>query len=158
MYDHRGYYGLNPYAIGFAIFQDIKRMSENPTEEDREWFPDVAGGDWLTNVTYAMKNFRDESFISQYLSPKVIRDFRLFSIEDLSSTIDHYTVKSIHNEDGYKEIRKIFSNSKNISNIDPDIQIYDADLIGDRELVIKYYMHDNIPLDPSATKVLKHIQ
>jgi stage V sporulation protein R len=29
-----------------------------------------------------MRNFKDESFIGQYLSPKLMRDFRLFAIVD----------------------------------------------------------------------------
>ena len=46
-FDDSRYYGINPYALGFAMMSDIKRMSENPTPEDRDWFPDVAGkGDW----------------------------------------------------------------------------------------------------------------
>ena len=39
----RYYSGINPYALGFAMFTDIKRICENPTDEDREWFPDIAG-------------------------------------------------------------------------------------------------------------------
>ena len=35
--------GLNPYALGFAMMEDIKRISEDPTAEDKEWFPEIAG-------------------------------------------------------------------------------------------------------------------
>jgi spore cortex formation protein SpoVR/YcgB (stage V sporulation) len=37
---------IAPYALGFAMFQDIKRICQSPTEEDRYWFPDIAGSDW----------------------------------------------------------------------------------------------------------------
>ena len=40
---HRAYSGINPYALGFAMYTDIKRICENPTDEDRDWFPDIAG-------------------------------------------------------------------------------------------------------------------
>jgi stage V sporulation protein R len=33
------YSGINPYALGFAMMTDIRRICENPTDEDREWFP-----------------------------------------------------------------------------------------------------------------------
>jgi stage V sporulation protein R len=66
---HRAYSGINPYALGFAMFTDIKRICEKPTDEDRRWFPDIAGSDWLKTLDYAMRNFKDESFIGQYLSP-----------------------------------------------------------------------------------------
>ena len=73
--------GLNPYALGFAMMRDIKRICDEPTAEDRDWFPDFAGnGDWMGTLNEAWANFRDDSFILQYLSPKVIRDFRLFAV------------------------------------------------------------------------------
>ena len=37
------YSGINPYALGFAMYTDIKRICDNPTDEDREWFPNLAG-------------------------------------------------------------------------------------------------------------------
>ncbi len=79
---HRAYSGLNPYALGFAMYTDIKRICEHPTDEDRDWFPNLAGTPWLPALHHAMRNFKDESFVGQYLSPKVIRDLRLFAILD----------------------------------------------------------------------------
>ena len=42
----------------------------------------IAGGDWLEVVHHAMRNYKDESFILQFLSPKVMRDMKFFSIEN----------------------------------------------------------------------------
>ena len=70
---HPYYRGINPYALGFAMYTDIKRICEEPTDEDRAWFPAIAGSDWLETLDHAMRNFKDESFIAQYLSPKVMR-------------------------------------------------------------------------------------
>ena len=67
---HKHYSGINPYALGFAMYSDIKRICEEPTEEDRRWFPEIAGADWLATLNQAMRNFKDESFIGQYLSPR----------------------------------------------------------------------------------------
>ncbi|MGB0899734.1 MAG: SpoVR family protein, partial [Psychrobium sp.] len=78
-YNSPYYSGINPYTLGFAMFQDIKRICEDPTEEDKEWFPDIAGSDWLHTLHFACKNFKDESFISQYLSPHLIRELKLFN-------------------------------------------------------------------------------
>ena len=80
-----GYSGINPYALGFAMYTDLRRICENPTDEDRQWFPDIAGSDWVKTLDYAMRNFKDESFIGQYLSPKLMRDFRLFAVLDDAS-------------------------------------------------------------------------
>lgn len=41
-YNSPWYSGINPYALGFAMFQDIKRICQSPTEEDKYWFPDIA--------------------------------------------------------------------------------------------------------------------
>lgn len=69
-YNSPWYSGINPYALGFAMFRDIKRICQSPTEEDKYWFPDIAGSDWLETLHFAMRDFKDESFISQFLSPK----------------------------------------------------------------------------------------
>ena len=48
-FDDPRFSGLNPYALGFAMMSDIKRICDEPTDEDREWFPDIAGyGDPLS--------------------------------------------------------------------------------------------------------------
>jgi spore cortex formation protein SpoVR/YcgB (stage V sporulation) len=38
-FNDRRFGGLNPYALGFAMMNDIKRISTEPSPEDREWFP-----------------------------------------------------------------------------------------------------------------------
>jgi stage V sporulation protein R len=66
------YGGLNPYAVGFAMMQDIKRICENPTEEDKKWFPTLIGKNWRdVIIDDVVPNYRDESFIRQFLSPKL---------------------------------------------------------------------------------------
>ncbi len=50
-YDDRRFSGFNPYALGFAMMQDIERIVTAPTEEDRAWFPDIAGqGDAMSGA------------------------------------------------------------------------------------------------------------
>src|SRR5699024_12086464 len=88
------YSGINPYALGFAMFQDIKRICQSPTEEDKYWFPDIAGSDWLETLHFAMRDFKDESFISQFLSPKIMRDFRFFTVDRKSTRLNSSHVSS----------------------------------------------------------------
>ena len=66
---------MNPY--GFNIFQDIGRMCLEPTEKTVNGSLIAGNPDWLGTMKEAMENFKDESFLLQYLSPKVIRDMRL---------------------------------------------------------------------------------
>ncbi|EOD77954.1 SpoVR family protein [Grimontia sp. AD028] len=155
-YNSRFYSGINPYALGFAMFQDIRRICEDPTEEDKYWFPEIAGSDWLETLHFAMQNFKDESFISQFLSPKVMRDMKFFAIND-DDRQNFIEVTSIHNEEGYRQIRERLSAQYNLSNHEPNIQVFDVDLRGNRALTLRYVPHNRIPLNDSYEEVLKHV-
>ncbi|WP_422444032.1 MULTISPECIES: SpoVR family protein [unclassified Endozoicomonas] len=155
-FDSPQYSGINPYTLGFNMFMDIRRICENPTDEDQEWFPDIAGSDWLDTVHFAMKNFKDESFILQFLSPKVMRDLRLFSILDDESRT-YLEVDSIHDETGYKAIRESLAAQYNLGNREPNIQVYNVNIRGDRMLTLRHYQHEGRPLGKETDELLKHI-
>ena len=148
--------GVNPYALGFGMMQDIRRICEDPTDEDREWFPDFAGTDWVKTLDYAMRNFKDESFILQYLSPRMIRKMKLFTLTD-DSHQPNYQVSAIHNEAGYRQVRADLAANYNLGHREPNIQVYKVDVRGDRSLTLRHYMHDDQPLGDSTTEVLKHL-
>ncbi|MFC3609427.1 SpoVR family protein [Stutzerimonas tarimensis] len=155
-FDSPYYSGINPYTLGFSMFRDIRRICENPTEEDKRWFPDMAGSDWLTTVKFAMNNFKDESFILQFLSPKVIRDLKLFSILD-DDRQEHLSVPAIHDDDGYRTIRELLAAQYNLGNREPNIQVFNVDLRGDRSLTLRHQQHNRKPLGESTQEVLKHL-
>lgn len=153
-YDSKFYSGLNPYTLGFNIFTDLKRMSLDPTEEDKEWFPEIAGkGNWAETFRYIVENFKDETFILQYLSPKVIRDMRLFEVTDKEDS-RHYKISAIHNKQGYKDVRKSLSETYNRETYIPDIQVYKVDLEGDRTLTLNYTSVDGKELNIDNTDVV----
>jgi len=155
-YNSPYYSGINPYALGFNMFIDIRRICEHPTAEDKAWFPEIAGSNWLDTLHFAMESFKDESFISQYLSPKLIRDFKLFNIND-SEDKNYLEVSAIHNEQGYQKIRTMLSDQYNLSNLEVNIQVINADINGDRSLTLRYIPQNKIPLDNSRNEVLKHL-
>ena len=155
-YNSPYYSGINPYALGFNMFVDIRRICENPTEEDKEWFPEIAGSDWLTTLHFAMENFKDESFISQYLSPNIIRQFKLFSILD-DDRRNHISVSAIHDDAGYKEIREKLSQQYNLSNLEPNIQVQNVEVSGDRSITLRYIPNSRIPLADTCHQVVKHL-
>jgi stage V sporulation protein R len=158
-FDDPRFSGMNPYALGFAMMQDIERICTAPTSEDRDWFPDIAGnGDWRGTLIDAWANHRDESFILQYLSPAVMRRFRLFQLSDRSS--DKFCeVRSIHNERGYSSVRSAMARSYDPGTSKPDIQVIDVDLLGDRQLRLRHTVKDGVELD-GATRdaTLGHIR
>jgi stage V sporulation protein R len=121
-FDQRGYSGFNPYKLGFEILRDIERICTKPTSEDRDWFPNLIGQDPMDVIKDAVANFRDESFIRQYLSPKVMRDFRMFHVHD-NRRRSFYKVESIHNDNGYQDIRDTLANSYERHNYMPQVEI-----------------------------------
>jgi stage V sporulation protein R len=152
-FDHKYYSGLNPYALGFAMYQDIERIAMNPTEEDREWFGNqewVGSGDYLAAIDFAIAGFKDESFIQQFLSPKVIRDFKMFSLHD-DEADPKYLISAIHNKQGYKAVREALAKQYNFGYMIPDIQVTNVDRWGDRTLTLNHYMVNKRPLDPETT-------
>ncbi len=155
-FDNPHYNGINPYTLGFNIFQDIRRICEAPTPEDKLWFPDIAGSDWLETVHFAMKNFKDESFVLQFLSPKVMRDMHLFSITDDEGK-SYLEIDAIHDDSGYKVIREALAKQYNIGEQEPNIQVYDVDIRGDRKLTLRHFQHQGRPLDNNTRELLKHI-
>jgi stage V sporulation protein R len=103
-----------------------------------------------------MRNFKDESFIGQYLSPKVIRDLRLFAILD-DEHQEHLRVSAIHDTAGYREVREALSRQYDLASREPDIQVWSVNLRGDRSLTLRHTRHNNRPLHDGVQEVLKHV-
>ena len=155
-FDSPHYSGINPYTLGFSMMSDIRRICENPTEEDRRWFPDIAGTPWRETLQFAMRNFKDESFILQFLSPQVIRDLKLFCVLDDDDNAE-IEISAIHDEDGYRKVREQLAGQYNLGNREPNIQIIDIDMRGDRAMYLQHTQHNRRPLDDNTDEVLKHL-
>ena len=155
-YNDPWYNGINPYALGFAMWQDIRRICEAPTDEDRAWFPDIAGGNWRETFDFAMRNFKDESFIAQYLSPKVMRDFRLFAVLD-DDHEDKLQVSAIHDDAGFRKLREILSDQYNLGAREPNVQVWNVDLRGDRSLTLRHTAFRRRPLGDGTDEVMRHL-
>lgn len=155
-FDSPYFSGINPYALGFNMMVDIRRICENPTKEDRIWFPELAGSNWQQSLNFAMKNFKDESFVAQYLSPKLIRDFKLFSLKDDEQESELH-ITAIHNDSGYRAIRQNLSEQYNLSINEPNIEVFKVDVTGDRSLTLRHTPTNNINLADTTGEVVKHL-
>ena len=155
-FDSPYFSGINPYALGFAMYRDIRRICETPTDEDRRWFPDIASSDWLTTLDFAMRNYKDESFIAQYLSPKLIRDFRLFHLVDDDENPNMH-IDSIHNDAGYQRVRESLARQYSLTEREPNIQVTHVDVSGDRSLTLRHFRTNRRPLHTSHQEVIKHL-
>ncbi len=158
-FDDPRYGGINPYALGFAMMQDIARICVKPTDEDRAWFPDIAGnGDPYHTLADIWANYRDESFVSQFLSPELIRKWKMFQIVDDGETAKSLRIETIHDERGYRAIRRALARQYDVARLEPDIQVIDVDLSGDRRLIVQHNVLNDIVLDErDAREVLQHL-
>ena len=158
-YDDQRYNGINPYALGFAMMQDIERIATVPTAEDREWFPEIAGvGEPFDVLKHVWANYRDESFISQFLSPRLMRRWKMFYILDEGEKASDLKVEAIHDERGYRQIRRAFARQYDVAWLDADIQVVDVDLAGDRRLLLQHNMLNDIRLEERETRdVVQHL-
>ncbi len=158
-YDDPRFSGFNPYALGFAMMQDLEKIVREPDDEDREWFPAIAGrGDVMAVLCDIWANYRDESFISQFLSPRLMRQLRLFQLCDDPSYDDGIKVASIHNERGYHRIRRQLARQYDVGWTEPNIEVVDVDLEGDRRLILRHAVVNGCLLEEKDVKrVLQHL-
>jgi spore cortex formation protein SpoVR/YcgB (stage V sporulation) len=114
---------MNPYTLGYEMFMDIKRICEAPDEEDKRLFPTIAGSNWKETLFWAMKNYNDNSFIMQYLSPKVVKKLGLakldFNVSQLNRDI--YNCTRTSDEADLHEIRSALAATHEMDNMRPRI-------------------------------------
>jgi stage V sporulation protein R len=158
-FDDPRFSGFNPYALGFAMMQDIERIVTSPDDEDREWFPDIAGtGDAMKVLRDIWANYRDESFISQFLSPRLMRRLRLFHLHDDPAETAGIKVDAIHDERGYRRVRRELARQYDVGFIDANIEVVDVDLAGDRRLMLRHTTVKGAQLnDVDTRRVLQHL-
>jgi stage V sporulation protein R len=156
-WESKYYSGINVYALGFAMLMDIKRMCEAPDAEDRKWFPDICDKPWLETILDIVANYRDESFVLQFLSPKIARKFKLFSLHIQEGT-GYLTVNATHDDDSFLQLRKSLSEQYDLSRMIPQIEIVHVDWKGDRWLSLEHRTKNNQRLDyDSMKKTVEHI-
>ncbi len=158
-FDSRGFRGINPYSLGFAIYRDIRRICEQPTDEDRQWFPELAGTAWNEAIFFAMANFKDDSLMEQYLSPKVMREMRLFLLHDGEDDRRHYHVEAIHNEDGYLKLRQALASQYRLEYHTPSIVVARAGDDTERALLLQHRVEGGRLLETDSTEaVMKFVK
>ena len=88
-------------------------------------------------------NYRDESFISQFLSPRLMRHLRLFHLhDDPERDAPAFKVDAIHDERGYRRVRRELARQYDVGFIDPNIEVVDVDLAGDRRLMLRHTVRE----------------
>jgi stage V sporulation protein R len=147
---------FNPYALGFDILKEVRRVCEKPTKEDEQWCPNLVGQDWREEVKTAVSEYRDESFIGQFMTPTLMRKYRMFAIDCKGK---EGVVSEISDDIGYREMRGILAGQYNLIDRVPDIIVKSAKMRGDRTLTLEYRPYAGKVLHKLMTeRTLRHIK
>ena len=66
-------------------------------------------------------------------------------------------VSAIHDASGYRSIREALARQYDLTSREPNIQVWNVNLRGDRALTLRHVRHQNRPLDDATHEVLKHV-
>jgi stage V sporulation protein R len=144
---HKGQ--LNPYYLGYKIFEDIERRWDNPTVEEKEKFgrQEGAGREKIFEVR-ELDN--DVSFLRNYLTEELCEELDLFVYELVEE--EEWTIT----EKRWERVRdQLVANMTNFGF--PYLTIADGDYNNNRELFIKH-SYEGAELDARyARKALEHV-
>lgn len=135
-YHHPGYHGLNVYAIGLHMFQEIERIALEPDEQDKEIFPEIAGTATTKLEAFqicreVMQTYNDESFVLTWLGPKTVQKFKLFCYEYAHSLPGYgigppaksYKITGTQEQGDLQAIRKQLSKERDFWLTQPDTKM-----------------------------------
>ncbi|MBA3766547.1 MAG: SpoVR family protein, partial [Acidobacteria bacterium] len=144
---HKGQ--LNPYYLGYKIFEDIERRWDNPTAEEREKLGRRAGSG-REKIFEVRELDSDVSFLRNYLTEELCEELDLFVYELVEE--EEWTIT----EKRWERVRdQLVANMTNFGF--PYIEVADGDYNGNRELYLRH-AHEGAELDIRyARKTLEHV-
>ena len=144
---HKGQ--LNPYYLGYKIFEDIERRWDNPTGEDQEKFG-RAPGKGREKMFEVRELDNDVSFLRNYLTEELCEELDLFVFELVDEEEWQITEKR------WQRVRdQLVANMTNFGL--PYIVVADGDYNRNRELYLKH-LYEGAELDERyARKVIEHV-
>jgi stage V sporulation protein R len=96
--------------------------------------------------------------VRQFLSPRLMRKFKLFALTDKASE-PSVRVDAIHDAEGYRRVRSALADSYDVAANEPDIQVVDVDLMGDRPLVLRHTVRNGVGLaEAGRDATMRHIR
>ena len=85
-----------------------------------------------------------------------MREMRLFALHDDAAERD-LVVSEIHDENGYRSLRQLLSQQYDLGTREPNIQVWNVNLRGDRSLTLRHTQYQGRPLADDTHEVLKHV-
>ncbi len=144
---HKGQ--LNPYYLGYKIFEDIEKRWNEPTEEDRRKYG-RKGGEGREKMMEVRELDNDISFLRNYLTEELCEELDLFVYQLVDE--EEWTIT----EKKWEKVRdQLVANMTNFGF--PYIEVVDGDYDRNREL---YLMHrfEGVEMDLKyARKTLEYV-
>jgi stage V sporulation protein R len=144
---------INPYHLGYRIWEDIYRRWSNPTPEEikRDGAPTMSARDKLFEVREVE---RDASFIRRYLTEDLIRDMDIYEYAPRGNEL---VVSQVADADGWRAVKETLIRSVGTASI-PVIKVEDADFGQNRTLYLKHHHDGRDLLLEYAEKTLVYLQ
>ena len=144
---HKGQ--LNPYYLGYKIFEDIERRWNNPSAGEREKLG-RAGGEGREKMFEVREIDNDISFLRNYLTEELCEELDLFVYELVDE--EEWTIT----EKRWERVRdQLVANMTNFGH--PYIEVVDGDYDGNRELYLTH-KYEKVELDMKyARKTLEYV-
>jgi stage V sporulation protein R len=144
--------GMNPYHLGYKIFEDVFERWENPGPEEQEEYgrPGGQGGEKIFQVREAD---RDESFLRQYLTEEMMRELDLFQHgkKGTDRVITHVTTP-----EDWKIIKETLLRSVGMGSM-PVISIVEVKTQNAQEMILRHEF-DGRELDAEyADRTLRYV-
>ena len=85
-----------------------------------------------------------------------MREFRLFSVLD-DDTRSKLQIEAIHDDLGYRMLRRQLSEQYDLGSREPNIQVWNVDLHGDRSLTLRHFVHQRRNLHENFDAVVEYL-
>jgi stage V sporulation protein R len=117
--------GVNPYHLGLAVWDDIRRRCEEN------------GEDWKQKLFEIREVERDVSFLRRFLTEELMRELDLFEYAPRGNKL---VVTKVADEDSWREVKNTLLRQIGMGST-PVIKVVDADYGGNRTLFLRHF-HD----------------
>lgn len=145
--------GLNPYHLGFRLWEDIRRRYDAPTPDEiaGEGQPDMSGRDKIFEVR---ETDRDISFLRRFLTEEFMREMDLF---EYRRDQDQLVISQVSDREHWDKVRDSLLRNVGMATV-PTIRIIDADFRHNRMLLMRHE-HDGRDLQRAyLEKTLGYVQ
>ena len=145
--------GMNPYHLGYRIFENIFKRWETPSQEERREYG-RPGAQGIEKIFQVREADRDASFLRQYLTEELMRDLDLFRHEKKGTD---RVISHVSTPEDWKTVKETLLKAVGLGSI-PVIRIVEVKTQGTQEMIMRHE-YDGRELDAEyADRTLRYVQ